>query len=555
MCSYTFFIRRMKHLWLIALCLAASVASTAQQRSDGEMLRIARQHVKANNVKKLKAANAYAIYGAQGKGFVVVGSRQGRNAVLGFSDSDFDESQMPDGLRWWLNAVEECAEAAAPIAATATGKSVEPFIKTRWGQEDPYNRQCPKIDNTAAPTGCVATAMAQVLKYYEYPEKGTGKGSYYLDDAVAPKQGRMYGSPYDYADMLDVYDDWNPTRKQRDAVAYLMRDCGYATAMKYTLDGSGATPFDATNGFVNNFSYDPLAIKCEIRDYVGEEKWMETIYATLDAKQPIIYLGADETYGGHAFILDGYDEKGLVHVNWGWDGNADGYFSLADLAVTGILGFNTTLRFNQNQYMIYGFRTSPEPEAGQVYTSQWGMYMPDAISVTEDGKGLSVTFFGLFNIHYKPFTGYIGLAFESLDNPANSGFQPIDNHLSNVAALGGESAFAPSQGTFSGSELASLKAGRYHLYLGSFSDEEINRDANAVPAIYPGGVSDYTLVKATDGTLTLTDNTPTGINAMHNEECTMHNDKAVYDLRGRRVTEKRLKSGVYVVGGRKFVVK
>ena len=205
--------------------------------------------------------------------------------------------------------------------------------------------------------------------------------------------------------------------------------------------------------------------------------------------------------------------------------------------------------------MIYGFRTSPEPEAGQVYTSQWGMYMPDAISVTEDGKGLSVTFFGLFNIHYKPFSGYIGLAFESLDNPANSGFQPIDNHLTNVAALGGESAFAPSQGTFSGSELASLKAGRYHLYLGSFSDEEINRDANAVPAIYPGGESDYTLVKATDGTLTLTDNTPTGIKAMHNEECIMHNDNVVYDLQGRRVTEKQLKSGVYIVGGRKFIVK
>ncbi len=551
----------MKHLWIIALCLAVSATLPAQRRSDGEKLRIARKFIKAGDVKKLKQANTYSVYGDKGKGFVVVGNRREQSAVLGYSDSDFDESQMPDGLRWWLNAVEECAEAAAPIAATATGKSVEPFIKTRWGQEDPYNRQCPKINNTAAPTGCVATAMAQVLKYYEYPEKGTGKGSYYLGDATAPTT-KTISKVYDYANMLNGYTEadlpegeWHFSSTQMNAVAYLMRDCGYATAMKYTLDGSGATPFDATNGFVNNFSYDPLAIKCEIRDYVGEKKWMENIYSTLDAKQPIVYLGADETYGGHAFILDGYDEQGLVHVNWGWDGNADGYFSLADLAVTGILGFNTTLRFNQNQYMIYGFRTSPEPEAGQVYTSQWGMYMPDAISVTEDGKGLSVTFFGLFNIHYKPFSGYIGLAFESLDNPANSGFQPIDNHLTNVAALGGESAFAPSQGTFSGSELASLKAGRYHLYLGSFSDEEINRDANAVPAIYPGGESDYTLVKATDGTLTLTDNTPTGIKAMHNEECIMHNDNVVYDLQGRRVTEKQLKSGVYIVGGRKFIVK
>ena len=511
----------MRKLLLILIVAVVSLSpAMAGVRTSSSMRSVAAQRLgTSSQVEQLAAAPGYAVYGAPGHGFVVVSTDDAQSAVLAYSSHDIDASAMPPSMHWLLSQLNAPSRPTTTVRRVArVTKVVEPLLTTKWGQEDPYNIKCPEVNDVPAPTGCMATAMAQTLKFFEYPVQGQGSGVYFLGESSSEHPADI-ATTYDWANMLDSYiptdDHWFFTKAEKNAVANLMYDCGLASKMRYGALGSSATPFDASYGFVTNFGMDPLALKCEIGLMVGSDydTWIQRIYDELAANRPVIYCGADPDYGGHAFVLDGVDADGLVHVNWGWEGNADAYFDITNLNPAGILGSEDTYHFDYSHFMIRGFRCNPEPEPGAEFHSQWAMSAVDLLGLSEDAKELSINFGDLYNASFMPFTGYVGLIVEVPDDPSQDNLLPLSNtfHFTNLPALQGlllGEGELVHHAAYTGSELLNdygLRAGvDYHVFIGSWYEGEEDR---GVPAIYPGGVSNYTLRINADGTMVLTENT------------------------------------------------
>lgn len=172
---------------LCTLSVMVCVSSMAVERSDSEMQHIAQTLLlgslaKGSNmpkVQKIKSTDLFNIYGIKGVGFVVVSRDDAYGEVLGYSSTTFNETTMPGGLKWWLMATEKTMLAQKSKGITpfrATYAPVEQMVHTTWGQDTPYNDKCPKLDGKLTLTGCVATAMSQIMNYFKYPEKGTGRG-------------------------------------------------------------------------------------------------------------------------------------------------------------------------------------------------------------------------------------------------------------------------------------------------------------------------------------------------------------------------------------------
>lgn len=211
--------------------------------------------------------------------------------------------------------------------------SVAPMLKTTWGQNAPYNLQCPLASgkNAHCKTGCVATAMAQVMKYYGYPARGQGNMSY----AYKGGDGLTYfvetdfsKSTYDWEKMRDAYtygDDSSDEEKQ--AVAKIMADCGAAVKMEYGLYYSGAYDMDVAQALKDYFAYDDaVTYLSTFLNEVNDSTWYTTLYQQLSDGMPVIY-GGSSSYAQHCFVIDGYDEKGNFHVVYGL-GGGDGFVDL-----------------------------------------------------------------------------------------------------------------------------------------------------------------------------------------------------------------------------------
>ncbi len=221
--------------------------------------------------------------------------------------------------------------------------NVSPLLKTQWGQGSPYNDQCPK----GCPSGCVATAMAQIMNYHQYPDRGFGKYSY-LSRAKRFNLSCDFASTLFDWDNIKNYYDSNATSQQRKAVATLLYACGVAVSMDYDKDGSGAYDFDIPYAVINYFGYNPNT-NCLQRDYYKLDEWMTLLFAELEAQRPVLYCGADSRLGGHAFVIDGCrSSDNKVHVNWGWNGDFDGYYVLNSLNPE-------RYRFSTNQSMVINF--------------------------------------------------------------------------------------------------------------------------------------------------------------------------------------------------------
>ena len=242
---------------------------------------------------------------------------------------------------------------------TAVKEFVEPLLTTKWGQDAPFNLQCPlKTDGQGRQqhcrVGCVACAMGQVMNYHQYPEVGIGKGTNMFNASLTADYGNTH---YDWDNMLDSYKD-TYTDAQADAVATLLYHCGVAVNMIYGLQSSATfTAFanNMTTALVRCFGYDEEGLRSVNRSNYSREEWLQMIYENLSAGQPIIYSGNSATMGGHTWVVDGYDKEGRIHMNWGWLGRSDGYYDI-DLNVAG-------LDFNQKQSMVIGIR-KPQKTTG-----------------------------------------------------------------------------------------------------------------------------------------------------------------------------------------------
>lgn len=323
-------------------------------------------------------------------GYLIVSADDTATPLLGYADSgSFDANNMPPQLEWWLSEYASQIDYASAngikntYAPIANKKEIAPLVKTKWNQGTPYNNLCPSVNNVKCPSGCVATAMAQVMKFWNYPEVGTGRVT-----ATLPSGGTGEGfinlaqKPFDWNNMIDSYSGYDYTNEQGNAVATLMQAAGYAAKMNYAPGGSGALSINAAISLSKNFKYNPN-IQYLQRLYFNTSEWNEIVYNELAAGRPILY-GGQSTSVGHEFVCDGYDGNGYFHFNWGWGGMSDGYFILDALNPNSVgTGGGAGGGYNSRQDIIIGIQ--PSSEETDVYLTQFGN-----LSASASGSNISL---------------------------------------------------------------------------------------------------------------------------------------------------------------------
>lgn len=334
-----------------------------------------------------RTAGHYAYNIGQGCGYVIVSADDNvTNTVLGYADSgSFDAEAMPANMKWWLAELDRQVERAAsqgvaPVRRAAVDRSswtaIAPLLTSKWNQDSPYNDQCPTYGGERCYTGCVATAVAQVMYHHKWPATGKGSNSYRWNSKTLSAD--FSKSTYDWAAMTDTYGS-SSTTASKSAVAKLMSDVGIASNMAYSTEGSGAWEGDALKALYNNFSYD-AGMTHWYRDYFTTAEWEQCIYNELKASRPLIYCGANAS-AAHCFVCDGYSSDGYFHINWGWSGMSDGYFLLTvlDPEAQGIGGSSSA--YNYNQTLLVG--------VDKVATGNKPLVCADSLYVTPVSASLS----------------------------------------------------------------------------------------------------------------------------------------------------------------------
>ena len=320
------------------------------------------------------------VFANEGDGFVIVASDDRVRPVLGYSfDSPFPTRLHPE-LRYWLRGYEEQIAYAAtteggadPRWGTLIDGEVPPqpvalanvpmLCHTRWDQGSPYNNQCPydSVYHDRVVVGCVATAMAQIMKRWNHPSCGTGSHSYnysYFGTLSAD-----FGNTTYMWELMPNFVNVATSVERERALSTLSYHCGVAVNMMYgthAVGGSGAYSWDAAQAFYKYFKYDSTILHYRHRNNYSDSDWLAMIDEDLANGRPMYYDGSDPD-GGHAFILDGSNLDTTYHFNWGWSGYGDGFYTMSNLAPgSGGAGGNSTYTFNLDQGCIFGIQPLPE---------------------------------------------------------------------------------------------------------------------------------------------------------------------------------------------------
>ena len=336
----------LKRSFLILFLLLSVTTNYADNVDFNTALRIARAYVNtskkdAQNIKTRAAATAtqqpYYIFNDEaGKGFVVIAGDDKMGKVLAYSkEASINMANLNPEARYLFDTYRQVYEELSKNktlttragAATKAADAVQPLLKSKWGQDYPYSKQ------TRYMTGCVATAVAQVMYYHKWPAQGKGQESYTVKFDNTVRSADFTKSHYDWDNMLLDYNRRNITTKQEDAVALLMNDVGIAT---------NTQSYMAERALRNYFDYDAAMVT---RSYEGVDNFIEIVKEELRNGFPLYISGDSKTGGGHAWVCDGFDEEDRFHMNFGWNGQANGYYSLATLNVT-----STGSEFNGAQH-------------------------------------------------------------------------------------------------------------------------------------------------------------------------------------------------------------
>lgn len=361
---------------LIAICVSALFAN-GKQISQNAALLAARKYSRtgqvapAKNLRSDKTNNApYYAFNLE-QGYVIVSGDDEMTELVGYAENGFfDAENVPPQMQLWLDGYAEY------VAAVQSGKAkarkillsdspsvvVEPLVTTKWNQDAPFNNFAPEYtddnNNTQrCATGCAATAMAQIMKFHNWPEQGVGHYSY-EHQSFGTISSNFSEHVYDWTNMIDRYNNGEYSNVQADAVALLMKDCGVSLNMNYG-PVSGASIYSYTPAFKNYFRYSSRTVNrsgCETAEFT------KIITDELQEGRPIIYCGTGED-GGHAFVVDGYDTNYFLHVNWGWGGYSDGYFDMNYMDPTGlgIGGGSGAFKWNQGIVLARPLKDGVEP--------------------------------------------------------------------------------------------------------------------------------------------------------------------------------------------------
>ncbi len=535
----------MRESIFLFLALLLTIVAQGRERTSAEMRQIAMTQLglsattraSSAELKRMYTGEKLSIYGTD-KAFVVVSSDTQFTPVLGYSDTSFDSDNLPANFRWWLARITASMKNGYVSSYTPSTRATDGsyLCKTRWGQESPYNLNCPKIGGNTGYTGCVATAMAQIMYYYKYPVSGSGNNCTYT---VVDSRGRTksytqsFANPYDWANMKDIYTS-RSTNGQ--AVATLMFDAGCAVHMQYASDGSGAYTNDAATAFVKNFGYDSLSVNYLTRLYYSDEEWMRIIDNEISNGRPILYSGVDATSGGHAFVFDGINGNGYVHINWGWDGAANGFYDIADLKPNAdILSSSTDYHFNLDQVMVIGLKNHANADAEDKYHSQW--VSDSIIAYTSPAKNsLSIELADMWNMDYQTFEGTINVLFINQSTGDTTFYEFFNSKdYGSTEYNSGYTLRNSTDGTVEPLEFdlksdLGLPAGTYKVCLASQSKKQSEPTVLRIP----GGESSAIFTYAEDGTVTF--GATTGISSTKTVTPAVGSDEVcVYDITGRLV--------------------
>lgn len=508
---------------------------------------------KSRSLEVLKTGRMLNVIGYKSGGFAVIATDDKFAPVLGYSDTQFATDGMPPAMQWWMDMAEHALQTAldggyeiTPAAELRSGKypeAVGELLTTRWDQSMPYNKELLRITGKNYPTGCMATAMAQIMKYHSYPVTGQGYKGYAIDG----KNGNydFENTTYRYDRMLDVYSANNYTAEQADAVAKLMLHCGVAVDMNYGLSGSGSFSSDATTALNEYFKYDSRLYS---RDIYTKAEWMDIIFDEISNGRPILYGGVTAQNAGHAFVFDGYDAEGLVHVNWGWSGSGNGYFEVA------LLNSNTgSYSYGQDMILMH---TADAPALP--YVSQWGI-MPSITWVSGGGqtfetKGkfearllgtkLMCVCSNLINCGVEGFSGNLALMAEPVE-----GGSVVTLRSENLNNFAYNQVYPANASDYSVMvDVSRLGDGTYRIYLASKAYTETDWQ----PVHFNETIDGAYLLSVSGGKATIT----TGIDGVITEPVVgKPADNRIHSIDGRYVgtDTDALKEGIYIMNGKKFM--
>ena len=384
----------LKSLAFIALAMtmatmtAANVDSRAAQAKAVQFLNSlpgTRMMASSTNMKLTHAepsavnvkANDFYVFNYDGGGYVIVSGDDRAEEILGYGSGRIDMNNLPSNVAWWINHYKEqmewlIANPQAQVETTTqlmstmfTATTVPMLMTSTWDQEEPYYNQCPKYNGSYCMTGCVATAMAQVMYYWRYPVTSPELNSYYCYD-IGQTVPALPETTFSYDKMLPSYCHWDwdqseliqdvYTTEQANAVAKLSRYCGQAVNMGYSPEGSGAYVSSQLSAMIE-FGYSSDARDVSRSSWWGSDnyttaQWEAMVKEELDKRQPILYSASDPMAGGHAFICDGYNSEGLLHFNFGWYGTCDGWYVSTALNMTHRDG--DALKFNSGHEILLG---------------------------------------------------------------------------------------------------------------------------------------------------------------------------------------------------------
>lgn len=353
----------------------------------------------------------YSVYD-RNDGYIVVSADDSFPTVLGYSwQGDFENGMSNPGFKYWMDEYDRMIEYAREhninrdngivTSSNYSGSipNVRPLITTTWGQEAPFNNYCPSINGTKTPSGCVATAMAQVMYYHKWPKVGKGE-----------REGITFeGTEYKWSDMLRSYQR-DYTEINGDAVATLMRHCGAAVCMEYDIDGSGSTSTYLPHALHTFFDYDGNT-RVVHRDCVEFNDYIAIICKELNESRPIIVSSNHYKGGGHGFIMDGCMDDGYFHFNWGWNGRQDGEFLILDINDKDYQSNNNMNGYINNQAIVIGIQPNTRPG---IYVDFYPDLWCDGNIVMSHSKGkdLTIQTTGYFvNYGYDIHTFYLGAKF------------------------------------------------------------------------------------------------------------------------------------------------
>ena len=559
----------MKRILTLLFCGLTVLGAAAGNRSAAKMQDIAAQKLatlgtsgaKTRSVGVARVLNQtdLSVY-TDGEHFAVISKDDRFPAVLAYGVGDFKADELNPSVQWWLKATErglaEGKRTARSFQRAATYQPVAEILTTKWNQSAPYNNYAPSLklyNGEKAPAGCVAIAMAQVMNHHQYPASAEFIGYYYQEGVSDEEYQGNVNSTYSwpYKDVYNYYYEEGSNEaikvsgslREGNLVATLCRDCAYAVNMTYTYDGSGAPTYNLPQEMIDYFAYSEVGCHFYDRSIYTSDEWHALVYNELMRGYPIIYSGYKPNGGGHAFVVDGIDAEGLVHVNWGWAGLHNGFFDMD------LMNYLEDKAYSDGQDIVV---VRPEALEGEGFGSLIGTYGPFTLTYDKDKKEMSFTWQNFYNYSGKNIDGSVGFVFEHLTQPEYSDIlefmsEEDDDHVLPPGYGWGADSYSFKV------ETGELSSGDYHVYLASKDKHE---ETYQMARLKGGGFYYVEMSVDEQGAITVGESVTTS------EDTAIHGvtvsdadrqQKGIYNLQGHNLgtNPKSLRKGIYIIDGKK----